>query len=351
MKTIVLRVDPANPEPEKIALAAEKLREGGLVAFPTETVYGLGADALNPKAMLSLFEAKKRPLDNPPIVHIGEQGELHLLAREVPSEAEKLAEKFWPGPLTLVLKRSPSVPSITTCGLETIAIRMPKHEVALALIRRSGTPIAAPSANLAGRPSPTRAEHVLQDLEGRIDLILDAGPTPIGVESTVLDLTVQPPQILRPGGTPKEALEEVLGEVVFHPSVLSEKEPKIEKAKSPGMKYRHYAPKAEMWVVEGEPQAVEEELRRLSEELRKKGKKVGILATEETLSGCSADATCSLGRRGDLEEAARRLFGALRELDTQGVEIILAEGMPLKGLGVALVNRLRKASGYRIVKV
>ncbi|MEM2865847.1 MAG: L-threonylcarbamoyladenylate synthase [Candidatus Hadarchaeales archaeon] len=350
MKTLVLKVDPRNPDPEKIEVAAKKLREGGLVAFPTETVYGLGADALNPKAVLSLFEAKKRPLDNPPIVHVGNPEELHRLAVEVPPQAERLVERFWPGPLTLVLKRSPSVPSVTTCGLETIALRMPNHAVALALIRRSGTPVAAPSANLAGRPSPTRAEHVLQDLEGRIDLILDAGPTAVGVESTVLDLTVTPPQILRPGGTPREALEEVLGEVFFHPSALAEREVEVERAKSPGMKHRHYAPSAEMWVVEGEPEAVEEKLSELAGELKRKGKKVGILATEETLSRCRAEASASLGRRGEPREAARRLFGALRELEAQGVEVILAEGVPLRGLGVAVMNRLRKASGYKIVK-
>jgi L-threonylcarbamoyladenylate synthase len=350
MKTLVLRVDPEHPDPEKVELAARKLREGGLVAFPTETVYGLGADALNPRAVLSLFEAKRRPLDNPPIVHVGEREEIHALTKEVPPEAEELVKRFWPGPLTLVLKKSPSVPSVTTCGLETIALRMPRHEVALALIRRSQTPVAAPSANLAGRPSPTRAEHVLQDLEGRIDLILDGGPTQVGVESTVLDLTVDPPQILRPGGTPPEALEEVLGRVTLHPSAVAEREVEVEKARSPGMKHRHYAPNAELLVVEGEPSAVAEKMAELAGELRRQGKRVGILATQETLLRCPAEVASSLGSRDNLEEVARRLFGALRELEAKGVEVILAEGVPLRGLGVAVMNRLRKASGYRIVK-
>jgi L-threonylcarbamoyladenylate synthase len=350
MKTLVLRVDPEHPDPEKVELAARKLREGGLVAFPTETVYGLGADALNPGAVLFLFEAKKRPLDNPPIVHVGEREEIHALAEEVPPEAEELARRFWPGPLTLVLRKSPSVPSVTTCGLETIALRMPRHEVALALIRRSRTPVAAPSANLAGRPSPTRAEHVLQDLDGRIDLILDGGPTAVGVESTVLDLTVDPPQILRPGGTPREALEEMLGRVTFHPSAVAEREVEVERAKSPGIKHKHYAPNAELLVVEGESSAVATKMAELAEELKKQGKRVGILATQETLLRCRAEAVSSLGSRENLEEVARRLFGALRELEAQGVEVILAEGVPLRGVGVAVMNRLRKASGYRIVK-
>jgi L-threonylcarbamoyladenylate synthase len=298
MKTLVLRVDPEHPDPEKVELAARKLREGGLVAFPTETVYGLGADALNPRAVLSLFEAKRRPLDNPPIVHVGEREEIHALTKEVPPEAEELVKRFWPGPLTLVLKKSPSVPSVTTCGLETIALRMPRHEVALALIRRSQTPVAAPSANLAGRPSPTRAEHVLQDLEGRIDLILDGGPTQVGVESTVLDLTVDPPQILRPGGTPPEALEEVLGRVTLHPSAVAEREVEVEKARSPGMKHRHYAPNAELLVVEGEPSAVAEKMAELAGELRRQGKRVGILATQETLLRCPAEVASSLGKQG-----------------------------------------------------
>jgi len=212
-KTLVLTVDSQQPDLDKIKIAAELIRKGGLVAFPTETVYGLGANALNAKAVLSLFEAKNRPLDNPPIVHVCDSQDVHRLAEKVTDEAERLMEVFWPGPLTLILRRSKIVPDVTVAGLDTIAVRMPRHNVALALIRESGCPISAPSANLAGKPSPTSAKHVLDDLDGRIDAVLDAGPTHIGVESTVLDLTVEPPQVLRPGGTPYEALLNAVGRV------------------------------------------------------------------------------------------------------------------------------------------
>ena len=210
MKTLLLNVDPENPDPAKIQIAAEIIQKGGLVAFPTETVYGLGADALNPAAVLALFEAKKRPLDNPPIVHVADPNEVYKLVKEVPKKAEVLMEKFWPGPLTLIFKRSNVVPKVTVAGLDTVAIRMPKHKVALELIKQSRRPIAAPSANLAGKPSPTTAQHVYEDLNGRIDAIIDGGATNIGVESTVVDLSVDPPMLLRPGGTPFEALKEVL---------------------------------------------------------------------------------------------------------------------------------------------
>jgi tRNA threonylcarbamoyl adenosine modification protein (Sua5/YciO/YrdC/YwlC family) len=223
-KTILLKVDPQNPDPQKIKTASEIIKKGGLVAFPTETVYGLGADALNGSAVLALFKAKNRPLDNPPILHIADAQQVNRLAKEVPKNAEVLMKQFWPGPLTLIFKRSEAVPKETVAGLDTVAVRMPKHGVALALIRQSGTPIAAPSANLSGKPSPTTAQHVYGDLNGRIDAILDGGPTCIGVESTVLDLSVDPPLLLRPGGTPFEAIQKVLPNVALHPFVASEKE-------------------------------------------------------------------------------------------------------------------------------
>jgi L-threonylcarbamoyladenylate synthase len=216
LKTIVFKVDPENPEEEKISVAAEAIRRGGIVAFPTETVYGLGVDALNQEAVKRMYEVKGRPPDNPTIVHIAEFNDVYKLAVDVPEVAEELMRRFWPGPLTIVLKASKIVPRVTTGGLETVGIRMPKHKVALALIRASKTPIAAPSANIAGKPSPTTAQHVIQDFYGSIDVILDAGPTKIGVESTVLDLTTKPPQILRPGGVTYEELKEVLGEVIVH---------------------------------------------------------------------------------------------------------------------------------------
>lgn len=349
-KTLVLKVNAQKPEVEKIRIAADFIKKGGLVAFPTETVYGLGADALNQKAVLALFKAKKRPHDNPPIIHVENIKSVYKLVNEVPPKAEKLMKMFWPGPLTLIFKRSEIVPEVTVAGLDTIAIRMPRHSVALALVRESGCSIAAPSANLAGRPSPTTAKHVLDDLDGRIDVVLDAGPTPIGVESTVLDMTVDPPQILRPGGTPYEDLKEVLGEVKFHPVAVAEKPVLVEKARSPGMKHKHYAPKADLIVVEGEVSAITEKVKELAVFYMKKGNRVGILATDETVGCYRADVVKSLGSRSNLMVIAKNLFNFLREFDLEGVDVIIAEGIPMQGLGLAIMNRLRKASGYSIVK-
>jgi L-threonylcarbamoyladenylate synthase len=349
-KTVVLKVNSHEPEKERIRIAADIIKKGGLVAFPTETVYGLGADALNPRAVLTLFEAKKRPLDNPPIVHVGSLKDIYRLVKTVPPRAEGLMKKLWPGPLTLIFKRSDAVPDVTVACLDTIAIRMPKHNVALALIRESGCPIAAPSANLAGKPSPTTAVHVLDDLDGRIDAVLDAGSTSIGVESTVLDMTVEPPQILRPGGTPYEVLKEILGKVELHPVAVAEKELPVEKARSPGVKHKHYAPNADVIVVEGEVWAIMDKVKELAEFHTRKGSKVGILATDETAGHYKADLVKSLGSRSDLAAIAKNLFRLLREFDSEGVNVIIAEGVPAEGLGLAVVNRLRKASGYNIVK-
>lgn len=349
-KTLVLKVDSEEPDVEKIHVAADFIKRGGLVAFPTETVYGLGANALNAEAVLALFEAKKRPLDNPPIVHVCDVKDVCRLAETVPSQAEALMERFWPGPLTLIFKRSDVVPDVTVAGLDTIAVRMPRHNVALALIRESDCPIAAPSANLAGRPSPTSAEHVLDDLGGRIEAVLDAGPTVVGVESTVLDLTVDPPQVLRPGGTTFEVLREVLGKVELNPAVTAEKALRMEKVRSPGLRHKHYAPDAEVVVVEGEVDAAVAKVDELVKLYREDGRRVGVLATDETVSRYSADVVKSLGSRGDLAVVARNLFRLLREFDLEGVDVIVAEGVPAEGLGLAVMNRLRKASGYHIVK-
>jgi len=350
-KTLMLKVNPRKPEIQKLQIAAEFIKKGGLVAFPTETVYGLGADALNPKAVLTLFEAKKRPLDNPPIVHLENARDVYRLAKTVPSKAEGLMEKFWPGPLTLVLERSEIVPDVTVAGLDTVAVRMPKHNVALELIKQSGCPIAAPSANLAGKPSPTTAQHVFDDLNGRIDAILDGGPTRIGVESTVLDLSVKPPQILRPGGISFEALKEFLGDVRLHPFVAAERELAVAEARSPGMRHKHYAPNAKLILVEGSLENVVEKVKELIESCRVKGAKVGVLATDETASRYKADVVKSLGSRFNLAIIAQNLFSLLREFDAEGVDLIVAEGVPAEGLGLAVMNRLRKASGYNIVKV
>jgi L-threonylcarbamoyladenylate synthase len=350
-KTILLKVDAEKPEKPKIQAAAEIIKKGGLVAFPTETVYGLGADALNAEAVLALFEAKRRPLDNPPIVHVADAGEVEKLVQSVPPKAHMLMERFWPGPLTLVFKRAEVVPKVTVAGLDTIAVRMPKHPVALALIRQSRCPIAAPSANLAGKPSPTTAQHVFEDLNGRIDAILDGGATRIGVESTVVDLSCDPPMLLRPGGTSFEALKAVLPDLHLHPFVQSEQELPLETIRSPGMKHKHYAPKAEVVLVEGAVSEVIAKIQELTAKFRLEGKKVGVLATDETKAHYKASVVESMGSRHNLDTIAQNLFRLLREVDAQNVDVIVAEGVSSEGLGLAVMNRLRKASGYHIVKV
>jgi len=350
-KTLVLKVNPQKPETEKMQTAADFLKKGGLVAFPTETVYGLGADALNAEAIRALFEAKKRPLDNPAIVHVENINDVYKLAAQVPPEAEKLMKEFWPGPLTLVFKHADTVPEVTVAGLNTIAIRMPRHKVALGLIRESNCPIAAPSANLAGKPSPTSAKHVFDDLNGRIDAILDGGSTRIGVESTVLDMSVNPPLVLRPGGTPFEALKKVIGDMKLHPFVAAEKEMPLDKARSPGMRHKHYAPNAKVLLVEGSVVAVTAKIKELIASHRLEACKVGVLATDETVAQYRADVVKSLGSRFNLAAIAQNLFGLLREFDAEGVDVIIAEGVPAEGLGLAVMNRLRKASAYTIIKV
>jgi L-threonylcarbamoyladenylate synthase len=350
MKTLLLKVNPEKPDLIKIQAAAEIIQKGGLVAFPTETVYGVGADALNPAAVLALFEAKKRPLDNPPIVHVATPAEVYRLVEEVPLKAAILMEKFWPGPLTLIFKRSNIMPKVTVAGLDTVAIRMPKHKIALELIKLSRCPIAAPSANLAGKPSPTTAQHVYEDLNGRIDAIIDGGATNIGVESTVLDLTVDPPMLLRPGGTPFEALKMVIGDMKLHIFVEAEQELTLQDIRSPGMKHKHYAPKAEVILIEGNVEAVINKVKELSKSFIHKGQKVGILATDETQTSYKADVVKSLGSRSNLESVAQNLFRLLREVDAENVDVIIAEGVSSKGLGLAVMNRLRKASGYHIIK-
>lgn len=328
---------------EGIKIAAKIIKEGGLVAFPTETVYGLGANALNAKAVKRIFEVKKRPADNPLIIHIADFEQIYELAKEVPSKAKLLAKKFWPGPLTIVLPKKENVPKITTGYLETVAIRMPCHEIALELIKESNLPIAAPSANISGKPSATCAEHVIEDFYGKIECIIDGGPTSIGVESTIIDITTEPPILLRPGGISKEEIEKVIGEIKIHPSVKGEE---ANMAKAPGMKYKHYAPNAEVIVIEGKKENVIKKIKELLREYKNKGIKVGVIATSDFYE---ADAYFNLGN--SKKEIAKNLFKALRELDKKGVEIILAEGIDEKGLGLAIMNRLKKASGHKIIKV
>lgn len=337
--TIVINMRDGVDE-RKIKVAARLILEGKLVAFPTETVYGLGADALNEEAVKRIFESKGRPADNPLIVHIADFNDLKKLARDIPKEAKLLAERFWPGPLTLVLPKKDEVPLVTTGGLDTVAVRMPAHEIALALIRAS-TPVAAPSANISGKPSPTLAEHVVDDFYGRIEAIIDGGPTKVGVESTVIDLSSERPTLLRPGGLPLEEIEAVIGPVEIHPAVKGKN---VDLARAPGMKYKHYSPNAQVIVVEGPKERVREKVRELVREYRSKGYRVGVMATEEF----EADEFYHLGRT--VEDVAKNLFGALRELDRRGVDVIIAEGVEERGLGLAVMNRLRKAAGYRIVR-
>lgn len=349
--TRVVRVDAQAPDPKVMAEAGLALRAGELVAFPTETVYGLGADAFHEQAVRRIFEVKGRPADNPVIVHVAAVDELLAVARPDPAGRwELLARRFWPGPLTMVLPCRPEVPAATTAGLDTVAVRMPRHAVALALIRAAGRPVAAPSANRSGRPSPSRAEHVLEDLNGLVEWVLDAGPCEVGVESTVLDLTAEVPLVLRPGGLSVEALREVLGEVALSGAEAG-------RPRSPGLKYRHYAPQAPTVVLIGPPQAVAACIGRELRQRAGSGRRLGLLITEETLrclvdSGeplDGADVFCT-GSRHRLASVARALFEGLRQLDSARPERILAEAVEEAGLGLAINNRLRKAAGGRVVR-
>jgi|Deesub1362B_J571_1020462.scaffolds.fasta_scaffold01786_9 L-threonylcarbamoyladenylate synthase len=345
----LLQVNPIQPEKDVIRRAAEVIRLGGLVAFPTETVYGLGADALNPEAVARIFTAKERPPNDPIIVHIADVEDLALLAKDPPEIARRLAEAFWPGPLTLVLPRAESVPLIVTAGLETVAVRMPSHPVALALIKASGTPIAAPSANLFGRPSPTTARHVLEDLGERVDLILDGGTTYIGVESTVLDLSAEKPTILRPGGTSREALCAILGEVEVARKIPREGE----KLKSPGLMRRHYAPQATLLLFLGPEEAVLASMREKVSHLLREEKNVGLMLAQEDMVAFKGQPVFiqNLGPKGDLSQIAHRLFAAMRALDQKGVDVILARGFGSVGLGLAIEDRLLKAAGGRVIRL
>ncbi|MCC3356246.1 L-threonylcarbamoyladenylate synthase [Bacillus sp. REN16] len=326
----------------QIEEAARLLRKNEVVAFPTETVYGLGANALSDEAVAKIYEAKGRPSDNPLIVHISTIGQLHKIVQDIPKQAERLIEKFWPGPLTLVLKRKENaVSKIVTAGLETVAVRMPSHPVALALIAASGLPLAAPSANTSGKPSPTLANHVADDLTGKIAGILDGGATGVGLESTVLDCTGEVPVILRPGGVTKEQLEEVCGVIEVDKAILTEGEA----PKSPGMKYKHYAPTAPLTIVNGRVEFIQS----LVTEKQNDGLKVGVLTTAERENHYEADKIIACGSREDLESVASRLYDVLRLFDESGVDIIYSESFPNEGIGQAIMNRLTKAAGHKII--
>lgn len=329
--------------------AGDILKRGGLVAFPTETVYGLGADALNEEAAKKIYAAKGRPSDNPLIVHITNMAALGKIVSQIPDAARKVAEAYWPGPLTMIFEKTKIVPYGTTGGLETVAVRMPSHPAARAVIDAGGGYIAAPSANTSGRPSPTRAEHVAEDLDGRIEMIVDGGPVEIGVESTILDMTITPPMILRPGAVTREMLEELIGEVAVDQTLL--KADSRTAPKAPGMKYRHYAPKANLVVVEGEMEEVTAWIRQTAAARQQEGKKVGIIATEETKESYPEGDVKVAGTRADEATIASSLYGILREFDGDGVDEIYSEAFASGGIGAAVMNRLLKAAGHQVIRI
>lgn len=345
MNTKVWKVDKYvdnlenNPQ---VVDAAHFLQENEVVALPTETVYGLGGNAESDVAVEKIFAAKGRPSDNPLIIHIADKMQLTAFVAEIPKKAEILMERFWPGPLTIIFKKKDGVLSDkATAGLETVAVRMPDHPVAMALLKKCQLPIAAPSANSSGKPSPTNAQHVMDDLNGKIAGVLDGGSTGVGVESTVLDCTEEIPVILRPGGVTKEQLEAVVGEVQLDAALIDEES----KPKAPGMKYQHYAPNAPLYLVNGSKSF----LQGLLEERQRDGLRVGVLATEESVKDYQADVSIACGKRSELESVATALYETLRAFNQEKVDIIFSEMFPNNGVGHAIMNRLQKAAGNKII--
>lgn len=351
ISTRVIKVDPDHPEEGSLREAGRIIREGGLVAFPTETVYGLGGNGLDAGASAKIYAAKGRPSDNPLILHIADPEALTDIVEEIPEAAKLLMERFWPGPLTIIFRKKDCVPYATTGGLDTVAVRMPSHRTAQMLIREAGVPIAAPSANLSGRPSPTTAEHVIRDLSGRIEMIIDSGAVGIGLESTIVDVTGERPVLLRPGYITYEMLEDLLKEVQIDPVITETKPDPNLKPKAPGMKYRHYAPKGDLVIVKGPMDAVIRAINEACEKDRAAGYTTGVLASSEAAASYHADVVSDCGSRENLEEIAHNLFAVLRDFDEQGVEKIYAECFDGEALGMAVMNRLRKAAGYHMMTV
>ena len=350
-KTEYIVVNPDAPDADVIRRAGEVLREGGLVAFPTETVYGLGGDALNPAASEKIYAAKGRPSDNPLIVHIADMEHLVPIVSELPEKAVRLSEVWWPGPLTMIFNKTEIVPDETSGGLQTVAVRMPNHPVALALIRAAGGYIAAPSANTSGRPSPTNAQHVAEDLSGKIDMILDAGPVRIGLESTIVDFTEEVPVLLRPGYINIGMLRKILGDVRVDPGILDGADKKGVRPKAPGMRYRHYAPKAVLTIVEGPRESVTAKINELAAEAMREGKKVGVIAADDTASLYHASVVKDIGDRSTDKEIAQHLFSVLREFDAENADVIYSESFDTPRMGQAIMNRLLKAAGHRVLSV
>ena len=346
---------------EVIERAGRILRDGGLVAFPTETVYGLGGDALNPESSRRIYAAKGRPSDNPLIVHVACWEDVPAIVREVPESARLLADAFWPGPLTMIFNKGECVPYETTGGLDTVAIRFPSNRIAQALIRAAGGYVAAPSANRSGRPSPTVAEYCREDLDGRVEMIIDGGEVGIGLESTIIDLTGEAPMILRPGYVTQTMLERTLGQVEVDKTILSADS--ACRPKAPGMKYRHYAPRGELTIVEGSVQQAAPYINRQLKKAKEAGERTGVICTDESRDRYCADVVRSVGSRSDEEEIAREIFRILREFDDEGCTVMYSESFadgeigqsrgenaPKGGIGTAIMNRLTKAAGHRIIR-
>lgn len=349
METQIIRMNEQHMAKEQLEKAGSIIKSGGLVAFPTETVYGLGGDALNPESSRKIYAAKGRPSDNPLIVHIAKMEDLEPIVKEIPEAARKLSEAFWPGPLTMIFQKSDIVPYETTGGLDTVAVRMPVHPVAMAFIEAAGGYVAAPSANRSGRPSPTSAKYVEEDMQGRIEMIIDGGDVEIGLESTIVDMTVEKPMILRPGYITKEMLEEVLQSVSEDQTMMSLESGQAPKA--PGMKYRHYAPKGDLTIVDGNEEQVVEYINKQVPFLQKEGHKVGIIGTESTIARYQGDVCKSAGSRQDETTIAKELYRILREFDDEDVTVIFSESFDTAGIGQAIMNRLLKAAGHKIIHI
>ena len=349
MKTKLSIIKSIKQDEEKIKEAAGFIKNGGTVVFPTETVYGLGADALNAKAVEKIFKAKGRPQDNPLIIHVSSK-DIEVYVKEVPEVANKLIDKFWPGPLTIILRKKDIIPDVTSANLDSVGIRMPDNEIARKLIESSNTPIAAPSANISGRPSPTDFQRCIEDLEGKVDCILGGTQSDIGVESTIVDCTVVPPMVLRPGGITLEMLREVDPKIEIDKAIMRKPKENL-KPKAPGMKYKHYAPNAKVTIISGERKKTVEKMKEMVHYNIEKGKKVCILTAEENAKEYTEGISIVLGSRLDLSTVAKSLFEALRKCDDLEADLILAEGYEEEGVGVAIMNRLNKAAGFDIIEV
>lgn len=351
MNTIIKKIHEDQCTSEDFKIASEILKNGGLVAFPTETVYGLGANGLDEEASKKIYAAKGRPSDNPLILHVADIEALQVLAVDIKESAYELAKHFWPGPLTMIFKKSAIVPYGTTGGLDTVAIRMPQNKIARELIRISDLYIAAPSANSSGRPSPTMASHVAEDLTGKIDMILDGGKVSLGLESTIIDMTGDYPIICRPGFVTKDMMEKVVGRVEYDPAILSKEKNEVVKPKAPGMKYKHYAPVGDLTIYEGPIAHVVSGINKRAKEDMENGLKVGIIATQETKARYKGTYVKTIGTRMDEKTIAGSLYAILREFDDLKVDTIYSESFGTDELGQAIMNRLLKAAGYQIVKV